>query len=245
MNEHARMLQSWEQREAEVISGFLKYPLWNRTKSLFTPWRIIHSLPAISKLVSIVTESGQKLIQVCRHPPVGLRLKRKRGMRRMNDSDNEDYDDDDYSFRSLSSDQLDGRQHDDRAGGYTDRRVMPSQNNKFSSLSSKELYEQEKMSLKETTRVPRARSESMARFCKKKDVLWQIGRGNVPITHNAHWIPGKRDVYNQLMENPDTWTLVDSVYLPDSFPPITYMMLVPAPLSSSISFFKIDGNHKT
>ena len=29
MNEHARMLHSWEQREAEVISGFLKYPLWN------------------------------------------------------------------------------------------------------------------------------------------------------------------------------------------------------------------------
>ena len=69
-----------------------------------------HSLtPAyLSKLVSIVTESGQKLIQVCRHPPVGLRLKRKRGVRRMNDSNNEDYDDDDYSLRSLSSDQLDG-----------------------------------------------------------------------------------------------------------------------------------------
>ena len=87
---------SREQREAEVISGFLKYPFWNRTKSLFNV-RIIHSL-AISKLVSIVTESGQKLIQVCRHPPVGLRLKRKRGVRRMNDSNNEDYDDDDYSL---------------------------------------------------------------------------------------------------------------------------------------------------
>ena len=42
-----------------------------------------HSLLAISKLVSIVTESGKKLIQVYRHPPVGLRLKEKRGIRRM------------------------------------------------------------------------------------------------------------------------------------------------------------------
>ena len=245
MSEHARMLQSWEQREAEVISGFLKYPFWNRTKK-FVHAVANHSLtPAISKLVSIVTESGQKLIQVCRHPPVGLRLKRKRGVRRMNDSNNEDYDDDDYSLRGLSSDQLDGGARgileiDSRPA---DTSRMPSMNKKFSSLSSKELYEQEKMALKETTRVPRARSESMARFCKKKDVLWQIGRGNVPITHNAHWIPGKRDVYNQLMETPTRGHWLIPFTLPDSFPPITYMMLVPAP-PSSISSLRSTANAK-
>ena len=237
MNEHARMLHSWEQREAEVISGFLKYPLWNRTKK-FVCTVANHSLtPAISKLTSFVTESGQRLIQVCRQPVLQLRLKRKRGMRMMNDSDNEEFNDDD-SFRSLSSDQHDGRQHDDRAGGYTNRRVIPSQINKFSSLSSKQLYEQEMMSLKETTRVPLARSESKARFCKKKDVLWQIGRGHVPITHHVHWIPGKRNTQNQMTAASSRGHWLVPFTLPDSFPPITYMMLIPAPPSSLSSSSK-------
>jgi hypothetical protein len=237
MNEHARMLHSWEQREAEVISGFLKYPLWNRTKK-FVCTVANHSLtPAISKLTSFVTESGQRLIQVCRQPVLQLRLKRKRGMRMMNDSDNEEFNDDD-SFRSLSSDQHDGRQHDDMAGGYTNRRVIPSQINKFSSLSSKQLYEQEMMSLKETTRVPLARSESKARFCKKKDVLWQIGRGHVPITHHVHWIPGKRNTQNQMTAASSRGHWLVPFTLPDSFPPITYMMLIPAPPSSLSSSSK-------
>ena len=231
MNDHVRMLRSWEQREAEVISGFLKYPFWNRTKKFV--WTVAnHSIaPAISKLASFVTGSGQRLVQVCRHPMVGLRLKRKRGISMLSDSENEEFNDDD-NLGSLLSDQHDGGQHGRRGADYAGRRKLPSQNNKFSSLSSEQMYEQERMQLKETTRVPRARPESKARFCKKKDVLWQIGRGHVPITHNAHWIPGKRGVQNQVMDASSRGHWLVPFTLPDSFPPITYMMLVPAPPSS-------------
>jgi hypothetical protein len=231
MNDHVRMLQSWEQREAEVISGFLKYPFWNRTKKFV--WTVAnHSIaPAISKLASFVTESGQRLVRVCRHPMVGLRLKRKRGISMLSDSENEEFNDYD-NLGSLLSDQHDGGQHGRRGADYADRGKLPSQNNNFSSLSSEQMYEQERMQLKETTRVPRARPESKARFCKKKDVLWQIGRGHIPITHNAHWIPGKRGVQNQVMDASSRGHWLVPFTLPDSFPPITYMMLVPAPPSS-------------
>jgi hypothetical protein len=94
------------------------------------------------------------------------------------------------------------------------------------------------MSLKETTRVPLARSESKARFCKKKDVLWQIGRGHVPITHHVHWIPGKRNTQNQMTAASSRGHWLVPFTLPDSFPPITYMMLIPAPPSSLSSSSK-------
>ena len=98
------------------------------------------------------------------------------------------------------------------------------------------------MALKETTRVPRARSESMARFCKKKDVLWQIGRERS--LHTTRIGFRENEMFTTNDGNPDTWTLVDSVYVA-GFVSSEYIHDARAVITIIYFFFKIDSKRKT
>jgi hypothetical protein len=199
MTEHVKMLQSWEQHDDEVVSGYLRFPFWTQTKKFICNVASHSISPTISRLATFLTPRGFN--------------KRKRS----NNNEGE--------FMQRSA----GAATTTSGGGvpslYGGTRKVSFSNQHRTRTLSQEQRKHERMLLEQSTRVPYSRSEKTARFCRKKDVLWEIGHESS--THNAHWVPGKQRENRFLESSRGHWLIPFT--LPRSVPPVSYMMLVPAP----------------
>ena len=99
------------------------------------------------------------------------------------------------------------------------------------------------MALKETTRVPRAFRVHGSILQKEGCALANWSRERSDYTQRA-LDSGKTRCLQPIDGNPDTWTLVDSVYVA-GFVPSDYIHDARAGAAIIYFFFKIDGKRKT